>query len=125
MQRDIVKLQAMKDKLPDRMARFDQLKANFPGTAEIPALLDQIRDAAAQSGVSVLELKTSAPVRVSHDAKAGAATNGANGTCNAGTRRLTGRVRRSGRERRGSARRQCVRRHPGLDAGLTDGQRVL
>ena len=80
VQRDIVKLQAMKDKLPDRMARFDQLKANFPGTAEIPALLDQIRDAAAQSGVSVLELKTSAPVRVSHDAKAGAATNGANGT---------------------------------------------
>ena len=30
VQRDIVKLQAMKDKLPDRMARFDRAQGQLP-----------------------------------------------------------------------------------------------
>ena len=38
----------------------------------------------------MLELKTSAPVLVSHDAKPGAATNGAKGTSTPAARRLTG-----------------------------------
>jgi Tfp pilus assembly protein PilO len=80
LQREIVQLEATKSRLPERVGRFEQLKASFPRTAEIPALLDQIRSAAAQSGVSVQTLETSAPVLVVPGGDTGDAATGQDGT---------------------------------------------
>jgi Tfp pilus assembly protein PilO len=61
LEREIVQLTAVKENLPARVARFEQIKANFPRTAEIPGVLDQIRAAAARAGVTVEGMESSAP----------------------------------------------------------------
>ncbi len=61
LERDIVQLTALQEELPARMARLEGLKANFPSTAELPGVLDQIRAAAAQAGVTVQTVETLPP----------------------------------------------------------------
>ncbi len=56
-----MQLTALQEELPARMARLEGLKANFPSTAELPAVLDQIRAAAAQAGVTVQTVETCRP----------------------------------------------------------------
>jgi Tfp pilus assembly protein PilO len=72
---EIVQLTALQEELPARIERFDALKASFPTTAEIPAFLDQIRAAAAQTGVTVQALETSPPTLLA-PAAAAATTDG-------------------------------------------------
>lgn len=70
---EFAKLSALQRDLPELIAEFDAVKATFPTTAELPSLLDQIRAAAAQTGVSVQALETSPPELVAPVAAEGAA----------------------------------------------------
>jgi Tfp pilus assembly protein PilO len=79
LERQIIQLEALSEELPARVARFEDLKDNFPRTADVPDLLDQIRDAADESGVSVQALETSAPVLVVPATEAEGAATGTEG----------------------------------------------
>lgn len=70
---EFAKLTALERDLPELIAEFDAVKATFPTTAELPSLLDQIRAAAAQTGVTVQALETSPPELVAPLAAEGAA----------------------------------------------------
>ncbi len=76
LERDIVQLTALQEELPARIARLDALKANFPSTAELPAVLDQIRAAAAQAGVTVQTIETLPPTLVVAPVEAAAPVEG-------------------------------------------------
>jgi len=70
---EFAKLSALQRDLPALIAEFDEVKATFPTTAELPSLLDQIRAAAAQTGVTVQALETSPPELVAPPADEGTA----------------------------------------------------
>jgi Tfp pilus assembly protein PilO len=64
LQGEVTRLTAVKRDLPARVARFGRLRGSFPTTAELPAVLNQIRASAQDAGVTVQALESSAPVLV-------------------------------------------------------------